>query len=101
MFAPDELADEAEWLKYTKAFTDCYIKMEDAEVVTGSGGTATAFGTDGVYQQFLNPTGGINTVLQYLEEAAIELVCMMTDLTMYTGCATIRSHWKYNDEAVT
>merc|ERR550519_2814318 len=55
------------------------------------GRTVTAAGTDDVWNYMKNP-GGQNIhhfVLQYLEEGAIDLVCLATDLEM-SRCDTMR-----------
>jgi len=90
MFSPADLVDENEWLKYTKAFTDCNIKMT-TETYEEDGRTVTAAGTDDVWNYMKNPNGQDihHYVLQYLEEGAIDLVCLATDFEM-SRCDTMR-----------
>merc|ERR1712025_381107 len=75
MYDPKSLRDSADlWKKYTQAFTDCSVKLSDTQ-----GDHGTAYGTDAVYEYLKNPNGKDihHYVLQYLEEGAIDLVCVM------------------------
>jgi len=80
MYNPSELTEEV-WKKYTRALTDCNSKTEDY-VATRSGGTP--WSTDQVYEYLKDPNGKDihHYILQYLEEGAIDLVCLSTDLEM-------------------
>lgn len=92
MYDPASLTGSAaEWAKYTKAFADCSIKTTTEQVTHGSG-TVTAYGTADVYALMANPNNQDihNGVLQYLEEGAIDLVCVMTQLSM-DRCTTMRT----------
>lgn len=82
--------------KYTKAFVDCGVKDANVEF-TKNDSQMCAYGVQGVYDKIKNPNGVDihHNVLQYLEEGAIDLVCLSSDLTMTQGedrCAEIRSH---------
>lgn len=79
--------DSAMWLKYTKAFTDCKIKTVDE-----AGDNGTAYSTDNLLAYIKDPsnTDIHHYVLQWVEEASIDLVCLVTDLDM-TRCTTIRT----------
>jgi len=99
MVTPWEIYPEQEWNKYTRAFTDCLIKIYD--------GDSNDLSSASVHAQLNQASDGAptHTYLQYLEEAAIDLVCLMTDLDMsITGeggrrrlssdrCNTIRETW--------
>eukprot|EP01001_Neometanema_parovale_P004445 NODE_1627_length_1657_cov_180.219035_g1548_i0.p1 GENE.NODE_1627_length_1657_cov_180.219035_g1548_i0~~NODE_1627_length_1657_cov_180.219035_g1548_i0.p1 ORF type:complete len:478 (-),score=141.81 NODE_1627_length_1657_cov_180.219035_g1548_i0:222-1601(-) len=89
MYRPKEVIDSAtQWAKLTKAFTDCNIKIADETNSAGHVGLST----DNVYASVKNPNNMDNHhyILQYLEEGAVDLVCLMTDLNM-DRCDTIRA----------
>ena len=115
MYHPGD-ANTTAWAKYTKAFVDCKVKDADE---TGSHGTA--FSVDNVYAKLINPNGkksanccapsfeddlysaGVDihhNVLQFLEEGAIDLVCIATDLVM-DRCTTMRAKWGLADDSGT
>jgi len=80
---------EAKWKLWTRAMTDCNAKTTD--YVARSGGTP--WSTDQLYEYLKDPqTAGKNPhhyFLQYLEEGAMDLVCLSTDLEM-EHCDVIR-----------
>lgn len=88
MYQSNDLAAYPDlWAQYTKAFIDCGVK-----VAVEHGSHGTAYGTDGVYE-WIKDTQNMDIhhyMLQYLEEGAIDLVCLMTDLSM-DRCDTIRA----------
>jgi hypothetical protein len=88
MYHPETL-DAAMWAKYTKAFVDCKVKDADE-----AGDHGTAFSVDNVYEIMKTAAGVDNHhhVLQFLEEGAIDLVCITTDLEM-DRCDTMRAKW--------
>lgn len=88
MYDPEAL-DDAMWAKYTKAFVDCKVKDVDEE-----GDHGTAYSVDNVYE-IMKTAAGVDIhhwLLQFLEEGAIDLVCMATDLGM-DRCYTMRDKW--------
>jgi len=95
MMTPWEVYPQDQWELYTNAFTDCMIKLVDGE--------ANDLSSTNVHAQLNQATDGgpVHTPLQYLEEAAIDLVCLMTDLDMSGSrrllsddrCAAIREVW--------
>ena len=86
MYDPDELTEDV-WNKYTRALTDCKSKFED--YTSRSGGSP--YSTDQVYAYLKNPDYSDihHYILQYLEEGAMDLVCLSTNLVM-DHCDTIR-----------
>ena len=83
MYDPTALIeDEATWLKYTRALTDCNSKTVDARSFNRGGGMP--FSTSQVYSYLKDPKGKDihHFILQYLEEGTIDLVCLSTDLEM-------------------
>jgi len=91
MFDPSAL-DDATWATWTRALTDCNAKTEDYVMrllASRSGGTP--FSTDQVYGFITQPgyTDIHHYILQYLEEGAMDLVCLSTDLVM-EHCDAIR-----------
>ena len=80
MYDPDALTDDV-WNAYTRALTDCHIKTDGGE----------GFSTSQVYDKIKNPNNKDthNILLQYLEESAIELVCLSSSLKM-DHCDAIR-----------
>lgn len=80
MFFPTEL-DDTTWATLTRALTDCNSKTEDYVARSGSG---TPFSTTQVFGYFTDPgyTDIHHFILQYLEEGAMDLVCLSTDLDM-------------------
>ena len=92
MYSPNTLKDSsAEWAKWTKAFVDCSIKTSTTTETHGTR-TLTVYGTDDIYALLKNPNNVDihHSVLQYLEEGAIDLVCVMTSLSM-DRCTTMRT----------
>lgn len=91
MYTPSVVANnKTKWDIYTKAFTDCGIKTEDAQ-----GDHGIALSTANVYQKLKDPAGKDihHNILQYLEEGAIDLVCLVTSLDMPVRCNPIREKW--------
>jgi len=88
MYHPAEATPET-WATLTKAFTDCKVKAEDEE-----GDHGTAYSVDSVYDIMMDPQGEDvhHYILQFLEEGAIDLVCLATDLE-FDHCDTIRAKW--------
>lgn len=92
MYDPMSLDDVELWNKLTRPFVDCHIKEENVQFVNDKGEEKTAYGVDGVYEKLLQ-AGGVDThhyILQFLEEGAIDLVCLMTSLSM-DRCDEIRA----------
>lgn len=88
MFAPETISDnEDRWNLLTQAFKDCHVKDAD-EIHDG----VHALSRDNVYQKLKNPAGNDihHFVLQFLEEGAIDLVCVMTDLDGFERCPAVR-----------
>jgi len=87
MYEPTALTPDV-WAKYTRALTDCNSKTEDYVEGERSG---KPWSTDQLYEFVMDPAGADihHYVLQYLEEGAIDLVCLSTDLEM-THCDSIR-----------
>ena len=89
MFTPQLFENTTLWNEQTQCFADCDIKAS-----TTTDGQITAYSTDEVYAWTVNNSEAVdvhNYVLQYLEEGAIELVCLVTDLDM-DHCDEIRAH---------
>ena len=96
MFSPGEL-DSSEWSKYSKWADDCKIKTKDETAEHG-----TAYSTKHVYEILRDPAGNDhfngqasngdvhNQVLQWIEEASIDMACLVTDIDM-DRCDTIRN----------
>ena len=78
MYDPGALADPDVWAKWTKALTDCNSKTED--YTSRSGGSP--YSTAQVYEFMMDPqhTDIHHYILQYLEEGAVDIVCLSTDL---------------------
>ena len=74
------------WAIWTRALTDCNSKTVDADRKGGM-----PFSTSQVYDHMKDPNYKDihHYILQYLEEGAIELVCLSTDLDM-EHCDTMR-----------
>lgn len=95
MYDPASLTTSATaWAAYTKALTDCSVKTTTQQVTEGTQ-TVTAYSTTDIYAILQNPSGQTgpsvhHSILQYLEEGAIDLVCVMTQLSM-TRCDTMRT----------
>jgi len=73
MYHQDKLkADAALWAKYSKPFKDCGIKKADTIE-----NNKTAYSTDNIYEKIKDPKGVDihHNVLQWIEEASIDLVC--------------------------
>lgn len=94
MYDADALTNDVDgydtWLKWTRAMTDCNSKTEDY-VAARSGGTP--WSTVQLYEYLKDPqSAGMNPhhyFLQYLEEGAMDLVCLSTNLEM-EHCDVIR-----------
>ena len=86
MYHPSML-DDATWALWTRALTDCNAKTVD--YVEERGGAQLS--TSQVYEVMKNPNYKDihHNILQYLEEGAIDLVCLATDLEM-THCDATR-----------
>lgn len=85
MYAPKTLVDDTTlWTKLTKVFVDCKVK-ETEEV---GHGPEPGKSVDTIYT-YLGDAASHHPVLQFLEEAAIDLVCLMTGLNM-NRCADAR-----------
>lgn len=86
MYDPAAL-DADTWAFWTRALTDCNSKTED--YVSRSGGTP--FSSDQVFGYITDPeyTDIHHYILQFLEEGAMDLVCLSTDLEM-EHCDVIR-----------
>merc|ERR1719186_1267905 len=95
MYHPGEI-NANNWKLFTKAFVDCKVKDENED-----GDNGEAYSVDNIYE-IVNNVGGNDMVhhyvLQFLEEGAIDLVCLATDLEM-ERCDTIRSKWELEDGA--
>lgn len=95
---PSSLDSMAEWSKYTKSIKDCRVKIENYEY-TDDGKTKIEYGLDDVHTVLKNAyTQNVvaaefvhHTILQFLEEAAIDLVCLMTEKFDSTRCTKIRT----------
>ena len=83
MYHPD-LLDADAWALWTRALTDCNAKTEDY-VANREGGKH--YSTSQVYEIMKNPNyKDIHySILQYLEEGTIDLVCLSTNMEM-THC---------------
>jgi hypothetical protein len=93
MYAPAVVSSNAtEWARLTKAFVDCHIKAHDETFAKPDGSEGTAYSVDKVYELLKDPDGQDihHSVLQFLEEGAIDLVCLMTSLSM-DRCDQIRA----------
>jgi len=115
MYEPESITSE-NWAKMTKVFKDCKIKEEDTV-----DGMINIYSTDSVYKVVTmaddNPASGTvrlayhHGILQYLEEGAIDLVCLMcpsftmggdhdrcpdirTTMGIDTDCPTRSSCWE-------
>merc|ERR1712228_401947 len=86
------MGNTTEWARLTKAFVDCQIKAHDETFAKPDGSEGTAYSVDNVYELLKNPDGQDihHSILQFLEEGAIDLVCLMTSLSM-DRCDQIRS----------
>lgn len=89
MYEPDLLTEDV-WNAYTKALTDCMSKTEDY-VASRSGGTP--YSTGEVYAFLKDPQYKDihHYILQYLEEGAMDLVCLSTPDLVMDHCDTIRA----------
>ena len=88
MFEPQIFSNQTLWDLYTQCFVDCDIKT-----TTKTDGQITAYSTSDIYQWTVDNSGSLdihNYALQYLEEGAVELVCIMTNLEM-DHCDDIRA----------
>jgi len=87
MYNPTALFDADVWALYTRALTDCNVKTEDLVLRGGK-----PYSTSQVYEFLIDPEGQDihHYILQYLEEGAIEVVCLATDLEM-AACDVIRA----------
>lgn len=73
MFAPNDLGI---WDQLTQVLADCGVKDES----NGEVGSAAIISFDDVLVTMENAVGDPkNTILQFLEEAALELLCIMAD----------------------
>jgi len=93
MYAPALISSNAaEWARLTKVFVDCQIKAHDETFAKPDGSEGTAYSVDNVYELLKDPDGQDihHSVLQFLEEGAIDLVCLMTSLSM-DRCDQIRA----------
>ncbi|CAE6942844.1 unnamed protein product [Symbiodinium natans] len=93
MYNPSFVTTDATmWAKLTKPLADCQVKTADTTATHGTV-TMTVYGTDGIYALMKNPNGVDihHSVLQYLEEGAIDLVCQMTTSLTMDRCTTQRA----------
>jgi len=85
MFDLEKLIDnEEEWWKLTKGMTDCNVKTEDegqAGSINTVYGAMTLHGNSDISKQI---------ILQFLEEGAIDMVCLVTSLD-HERCDVIRA----------
>ena len=88
MYVPNALTEDI-WSAYTRALTDCHIKTDEYTISSRKGGQPLS--TRQVYEKLKNPHHNDihHFILQYLEEGAIELVCLSTNLEM-DHCDAIR-----------
>lgn len=87
MYAPDSLD---QWEFATQMITDCGIKMEGEEINLDA--TVLSLSTKEVKKLMLDPqhVDMHRTILVYVEEAQVELYCLMDPLETYSGCDEIR-----------
>ena len=92
MYDPKTLStDAAAWGVLTKSLVDCKIKEKDTTMEKG-GQTKTVYSVAGVYA-LLKKAGGVDThhsILQFLEESAIELVCLAVPELEMDHCEEVR-----------
>ena len=93
MYAPETVtANTTRWLELTKALTDCSVKAAD-HTETINGREATVYGVTGVYTLLGSPSGSATPnhgILQFLEEGAVDLVCVMAPSLVMDRCDVIR-----------
>merc|ERR1711981_1491698 len=96
MYKPNTIANDfSQWQNLTDAFHMCSIKINDTTCVHPDGSTGIAYSVDHIYAFLKDPRGQgstldfIRPVMQFLEEGAIDLVCLMTGLSM-DRCDAIR-----------
>jgi hypothetical protein len=102
MYEPEGLS-QTQWDTHTKALVDCHIK--DADSLNG-GPPLVAWSTSNIYAILRDPknndvntgepmgTGNISSyVLQWVEEAAQDLICLVTDINDH-ACHEIRTKWQ-------
>jgi len=92
MYDPKSLsADATRWGVLTKSLVDCKIKEKDTTMEKG-GRTMNVYSVAGVYA-LLKKAGGVDThhpILQFLEEGAIELVCLAVPEMKMDHCDKVR-----------
>lgn len=78
MYYPKTIVDDkGQWTKLTKAFKDCGVKAADSEDTEHGG---TIYGVDGIYNHLKTTTDNHHEIMRFLEEAAIDVVCLATSL---------------------
>lgn len=92
--------NETNWKLLTKALVDCHIKEEDVSKTYPDGRKNTAYSVTSVYKflKDVNANGGANTknyFLQFLEESALDLDCLVTDISQ-ERCDTMRKLFDIN-----
>lgn len=93
MYAPALVSSNVtQWARLTKVFVDCQIKAHDETFAKPDGSEGIAYSVDNVYELLKDPDGQDihHSVLQFLEEGTIDLVCLMTSLSM-ERCDQIRA----------
>eukprot|EP00657_Telonema_sp_P-1_P010803 TRINITY_DN5396_c0_g1_i1.p1 TRINITY_DN5396_c0_g1~~TRINITY_DN5396_c0_g1_i1.p1 ORF type:complete len:213 (+),score=59.64 TRINITY_DN5396_c0_g1_i1:67-705(+) len=103
MFTPSSISAGNWTAKYGKMALDCHIKETQTTGETGQ----TVWTTSEIYTILSDPKGNSvftgqptsgsgavnNQVLQWIEEAALDLVCLATDVSD-TICDNIRAKWQ-------
>ncbi len=89
MYAPKSVTDnETQWTNLTSSFKACGVKAKDS-----SGEHGVIYSVDSIYKVVKDPKGQDthHSIMRFLEEGAIDMVCLMTSLSG-SFCRTTSRH---------
>merc|ERR1712093_887779 len=79
MYAPKSVTEnETQWGNLTRSFKACGVKAKDSSDKHG-----TIYSVDSIYKVLKDPKGEDthHSIMRFLEEGAIDMVCLMTSLS--------------------
>lgn len=91
MFDPESLFEKNEWEKYTRVLTDCNVK----QVKEINDECHTGYSMDEVYQFMTDASSSSfshHYLLQFLEEGAIDVVCLVAEPGLDERCDIARAN---------